>query len=130
MLEDDDAQTMIPQEPSSSSGLPQSPPALPKPNTPLFKDNLDNTTDKTYWNDNKHLLTIDDNRFQFFLRGIEVPEKKGINEESRQVGRFGKGQRGYREYLYQMIMDSIDNGSWKLKMNNQQFRDLKQAYGR
>ena len=130
LLEDDDAQTIIPQEPSSSSGIPQSPPALPMPNTPLFKDNLDNTTDKTYWNNNKHNLTIDDIKFQFFLRGIEVPEKKDINEELRQAGRFGTGQKGYREYLYQMIMDSIDNGSWKIKMSNQRFRDLKQAYGR
>ncbi len=110
---------------SSTAPTIQEPPSLPQSN--LFKTDLDNTTSKEYWKNNPN-LTVNDIKFQFFLRGIEVPEEREIQGELKHKGR-GKA-RTYKSYLVDMILDTIDNGGWKIKLSNQQFKDSKQAFGK
>ena len=68
---------------ASSSTAPQPPPL---PMTPLFKTTLDNNISPVYWKDNLN-LTVNDIEFQFYLRGIQVPEESEIQEELKHKGR-------------------------------------------
>ena len=69
----DDAQV----EYQASGASSQQPPPLPR--MPLFKTTIDNTISPAYWKDNLN-LTVNDIKFQFYLRGIQVPEESEIQE--------------------------------------------------
>ena len=56
---------------------------------------MDNTISPAYWKNNLN-LPVDDIKFQFYLRGIQVPEESEIQEELKHKGR-GK-VRTYKEY--------------------------------
>ena len=68
----------------ASSSTPQEPPPLPR--IPLFKTTLDNHISPAYWTDNPN-LTVNDIKFQLYLRGVQVPEESEIQEELKHKGR-------------------------------------------
>ena len=90
---------------------------------------MDNTTDKEYWIQNEQNVSADDIKFQFFLRGIEVPKKEDVKEELKDKRR-GKGKRTYKEYLLGMILDAIGNGYWRSNISRNVINERKAMYGR
>ena len=115
--------TPVQQATSTSSSTTQQPPPLPM--TPLFKTTIDNTISPAYWKDNPN-LTVNDIKFQFCLRGIQVPEESEIQEELKQKGR-GKA-RTYKEYLVDMILDTIDNGGWIANLSRGRIEELTASF--
>ena len=115
--------TPVQQATGASSSTAQQPPPLPM--TPLFKTTIDNTISPAYWKDNPN-LTVNDIKFQFYLRGIQVPEESEIQEELKQKGR-GKA-RTYKEYLVDMILDTIDNGGWIANLSRGRIEELKASF--
>ena len=115
--------TPVQQATGASSSTTQQPPPLPM--TPLFKTTIDNTIRPAYWKDNPN-LTVNDIKFQFYLRGIQVPEEIEIQEELNQKGR-GKA-RTYKEYLVDMILHTIDNGGWIANLSKGRIEELKASF--
>ena len=115
--------TPVQQATGASSSTAQQPPPLPM--TPLFKTTIDNTISPAYWKDNPN-LTVNDIKFQFYLRGIQVPEESEIQEELKHKGR-GKA-RSYKEYLVDMILDTIDNGGWIANLSKGRIEELKTGF--
>ena len=115
--------TPVQQATGASSSTTQQPPPLPM--TRLFKTTIDNTISPAYWKDNPN-LTVNDTKFQFYLRGIQVPEESGIQEELKKKGR-GKA-RTYKEYLVDMILDTIDNGGWIANLSRGRIEELKASF--
>ena len=115
--------TPVQQATGASSSTAQQPPPLPR--MPLFKTTLDNTISPAYWKDNPN-LTVNDIKFQFYLRGIQVPEESEIQEELKQKGR-GKA-RTYKEYLVDMVLDTIDNGGWIANLSRGRIEELKASF--
>ena len=109
----------------ASGASSQQPPPLPR--MPLFKTTIDNTISPAYWKDNLN-LTVNDIKFQFYLRGIQVPEESEIHEELKHKGR-GK-VRTYKEYLVGMILDTIDNGGWIANLSRGRIEELKASFKR
>ena len=107
---------------ASSSTAPQPPPL---PMTPIFKTTLDNSISPVYWKENPN-LTVNDIKFQFYLRGIQVPEESEIQEELKHKGR-GKA-RTYKQYLVDMILDTIDNGGWIVNLGKGRIEELKASF--
>ena len=107
----------------ASGASSQQPPPLPR--MPLFKTTIDNTISPAYWKDNLN-LTVNDIKFQFYLRGIQVPEESEIQEELKNKGR-GK-VRTYKEYLVDMILDTIDNGGWIANLSRGRIEELKASF--
>ena len=99
--------TPVQQATGASSSTAQQPPPLPM--TPLFKTTLDNNISPVYCKENPN-LTVNDIKCQFYLRGIQVPKESEIQEELKHKGR-GKA-RTHKQYLVDMILDTIDNGGW------------------
>ena len=97
----------------------------PLPITPLFKTTIDNTISPAYWKDNPN-LTVNNIKFQFYLRGIQVPEESEIQEELKHKGR-GKA-RTFKEYLTDMILDTIDNGGWIVNLSKGRIEELKAGF--
>ena len=118
----DDAQVEY-QATGASSSTAQQPPPLPM--TPLFRTTIDNTISPVYWKENPN-LTVNDIKFQFYLRGIQVPEESEIQEEMKHKGR-GKA-RTYKEYLTDMILDTIDNGGWIVNLGKGRIEELKASF--
>ena len=115
--------TPVQQATGASSSTTQQPPPLPM--TPLFKTTIDNTISPAYWKDSPN-LTVSDMKFQFYLRGIQVPEESEIQEELKHKGR-GKA-RSYKEYLVDMILDTIDNGGWIANLSKGRIEELKASF--
>ena len=95
---------------------------------------LDNTNNPDYWISNYRNMTIGQIKFQLFLRGIQIPTEDSIQEQLKPKGR-GKDEQGlplrtYKEYLHGMILDSIRQGGWKVKMSNQEYEDKKKEWKR
>ena len=93
---------------------------------------LDNTNNPDYWISNYRNMTIGQMKFQLFLRGIQIPTEDSIQEQLKPKGR-GKDEQGlplrtYKEYLHGMILDSIRQGGWKVKMTNQEYEDKKKEW--
>ena len=93
---------------------------------------LDNTNNPDYWISNYRNMTIGQIKFQLFLRGIQIPTEDSIQEQLKPKGR-GKDEQGlplrtYKEYLHGMILDSIRQGGWKVKMTNQEYEDKKKEW--
>ena len=87
----------------ASGDRPQTPPSLPAPPmTYEYDDNLD----IRYW----RRQSVDKIKFQFFIRGIEVLEPEEVEEELKIKGKGRK--RTYKEYLEDLIKDTIDNEGW------------------
>ena len=107
----------------ASSSTAQQPPRLLM--APLFKTTIDNTISPVYWKENPN-LTVDDIKFQFYLRGIQVPEESEIQEELKHKGR-GKA-RTYKQYLVDMILDTIDNGGWIVNLGKGRIEELKASF--
>ena len=118
----DDAQVEY-QATGASSSTPQEPPPLPL--FPLFKTTIDNNISPAYWKENPN-LTVNDIKFQFYLRGIQVPQENEIQEELKHKGR-GKA-RTYKEYLVDMILDTIDNGGWIVNLGKGRIEELKASF--
>ena len=116
----DDAQVEY-QATGASSSTPQEPPPLPL----LFKTTIDNNISPAYWKNNPN-LTVDDIKFQFYLRGIQVPEESEIQEELKHKGR-GK-VRTYKQYLVDMILDTIDNGGWIVNLGKGRIEELEASF--
>ena len=114
--------TPVQQATGASSSTAQPPPL---PMTPLFKTTIDNTISPAYWKDNPN-LTVNDIKFQFYLRGIQVPEESEIQEELKHKG-TGKA-RTYKEYLVDMILDTIDNGGWIVNLGKGRIEELKASF--
>ena len=88
----------------------QEPPSLLAPPA-RYRTQIDYTDNISFWKSRSN-ITENDIKFQFFLRGVEVPER---NEVSEELKRKGKGKaRTYKEYLLDMIADAIDDGSWTM----------------
>ena len=107
----------------ASGASSQQPPPLPR--MPLFKTTIDNTISPAYWKDNLN-LTVNDIKFQFYLRGIQVPGESEIQEELKHKGR-GK-VRTYKQYLVDMILDTIDNGGWIVNLGKGRIEELKASF--
>ena len=95
---------------------------------------LDNTNNPDYWISNYRNMTIGQIKFQLFLRGIQIPTTDSIQERLKPKGR-GKDEQGlplrtYKEYLHGMILDTIKQGGWKIKMTNQEYEDKKKEWKR
>ena len=118
----DDAQVEY-QATGASSSTAQQPPPLPL--YPVFKTTIDNNISPAYWKNNPN-LTVDDIKFQFYLRGIQVPKESEIQEELKHKGR-GKA-RTYKEYLTDMILDTIDNGGWIVNLGKGRIEELKASF--
>ena len=118
----DDAQVEY-QATGASSSTAQQPPPLPL--YPLFKTTIDNHISPAYWKDNLN-LTVNDIKFQFYLRGIQVPEESEIQEEWKHKGR-GKA-RTYKEYLTYLFLDTIDNGGWIVNLGRGRIEELKASF--
>ena len=123
VVDDNFYATPVQQATGASSSTAQQPPPLPM--TPLFKTTLDNTISPAYWKDNPN-LTVNDIKFQFYLRGFQVPEESEIQEELKQKGR-GKA-RTYKEYLVDMVLDTIDNGGWIANLSRGRIEELKASF--
>ena len=118
----DDAQVEY-QATGASSSTPQEPPPLPR--MPVFKTTLDNNISPAYWKDNPN-LTVSDIKFQLYLRGIQVPEESEIQEELKHKGR-GKA-RSHKEYVTDMILDTIDTGGWIVNFSRGRIEELKASF--
>ena len=82
----------------------QTPQPLP---LPKFDYAYNGNTNMRYW----RTQSVEAMKFQFFIRGIEVPEINEIPDEELKIK--GKGRnRTYKEYLEDLIEDTIDNGGW------------------
>ena len=95
---------------------------------------LDNTNNPDYWISNYRNMTVAQIKFQLFLRGIQIPTQDNIQEQLKPKGR-GKNEGGlplrtYKEYLHGMILDTIRQGGWKVKMTNQEYEDKKKEWKR
>ena len=95
---------------------------------------LDNTNNPDYWISNYRNMTVAQIKFQLFLRGIQIPTTDSIEEQLKPKGR-GKDEQGlplrtYKEYLHGMILDTIKQGGWKIKMTNQEYEDKKKEWKR
>ena len=95
---------------------------------------LDNTINPDYWISNYRNMTVAQIKFQLFLRGIQIPTTDSIQEQLKPKGR-GKNEEGlplrtYKEYLHGMILDTIRQGGWKVKMTNQEYEDKKREWKR
>ena len=95
---------------------------------------LDNTNNPDYWISNYRNMTVAQIKFQLFLRGIQIPTTDSIEEQLKPKGR-GKDEGGlplrtYKEYLHGMILDTIRQGGWKIKMTNQEYEDEKKEWKR
>ena len=95
---------------------------------------LDNTNNPDYWISNYRNMTVAQIKFQLFLRGIQIPTTDSIEEQLKPKGR-GKDEGGlplrtYKEYLHGMILDTIRQGGWKIKMTNQEYEDKKKEWKR
>ena len=95
---------------------------------------LDNTNNPDYWISNYRNMTVAQIKFQLFLRGIQIPTTDSIQEQLKPKGR-GKDEGGlplrtYKEYLHGMILDTIRQGGWKIKMTNQEYEDKKKEWKR
>ena len=55
-----------------------------------------------------------------------MPEESEIQEELKHKGR-GK-VRTYKEYLPDMILDTIDNGGWLVNLNKGKIEQLKASF--
>ena len=95
------------------------------PMTPLFKTTIDNTISPLYWKENPN-LTVNDTKFQFYLRGIQAPKESEIQEELKHKGR-GKA-RTHKEYLTDMILNTIDNGGWIVNLSKGRIEELKASF--
>ena len=115
--------TPVQQATGASSSTAQQPPPLPM--TPLFKTTIDNNISPVFWKENPN-LTVNDIKFQFNLRGIQVPEESEIQEELKHKGR-GKA-RTYKQYLVDMILDTIDNGGWIANLSKGKIEELKASF--
>ena len=115
--------TPVQQATGASSSTAQEPPPLPL--YPLFKTTIDNNISPTYWKENPN-LTVNDIKFQFYLRGVQVPDESEIQEELKHKGR-GK-MRSYKEYLVDMILDTIDNGGWIANLSKGRIEELKASF--
>ena len=51
------------------------------------------------------------------------PKGRGKDEQ-------GLPLRTYKEYLHGMILDTIKQGGWKIKMTNQEYEDKKKEWKR
>ena len=95
---------------------------------------LDNTNNPDYWISNYRNMTVAQIKFQLFLRGIQIPTEDSIQEQLKPKGRGkdeqGKPLRTYKEYLHGMILDTINQGGWKIKMTNQEYEDKKKEWKR
>ena len=95
---------------------------------------LDNTNNPDYWISNYKNMTVAQIKFQLFLRGIQIPTEDSIQEQLKPKGRGkdeqGKPLRTYKEYLHGMILDTINQGGWKVKMTNQEYEDKKKEWKR
>ena len=95
---------------------------------------LDNTNNPDYWISNYRNMTVAQIKFQLFLRGIQIPTEDSIEEQLKPKGRGkdeqGKPLRTYKEYLHGMILDTINQGGWKVKMTNQEYEDKKKEWKR
>ena len=95
---------------------------------------LDNTNNPDYWISNYKNMTVAQIKFQLFLRGIQIPTEDSIQEQLKPKGRGkdeqGKPLRTYKEYLHGMILDTINQGGWKIKMTNQEYEDKKKEWKR
>ena len=109
--------TPVQQATGASSSTAQRPPPLPV--TPLFQTTIDNTISPVYWKEN-------DIKFQFYLRGVQVPEESEIQEELKHKGR-GKA-RTHKQYLVDMILDTIDNGGWIVNLGKGRIEELKASF--
>ena len=94
---------------------------------PFLDYELDNNNNPKYWIDNYKSLKVEMIKFQLLLRGIQIPTEDSIQEQLKPKGRGkdeqGKPLRTYKEYLHGMILDAINQGSWKVKMTNQEYED-------
>ena len=115
--------TPVQQATGASSSAAQEPSPLPL--YPVFKTTIDNNISPAYWKSNPN-LTVNDIKFQFYLRGIQVPDESEIQEELKHKGR-GK-TRSYKEYLVDMILDTIDNGGWIVNLGRGRIEELKASF--
>ena len=115
--------TPVQQATGASSSTAQQPPPLPL--YPLFNTTIGNNISPAYWKENPN-LTANDIKFQFHLRGIQVPEESEIQEELKNKGR-GK-MRTYKQYLVDMSLDTIDNGGWIVNLNKGRIEELRTSF--
>ena len=117
---DSQRQEVFAGEATASAGIPpQSPPSLPAP--PMTYEYDDNTNIR-YWRSQ----SVDKIKFQFFIRGIEVPEPEEVEEELKIKGRGRR--RTYKEYLEDLVQDTIDNNGWKNKPTQEEYEERLQQW--
>ena len=117
---DSQGQEVFAGQATASAGIPpQTPPSLPAP--PMTYEYDDNTNIR-YWRSQ----SVDKIKFQFFIRGIEVPEPEEVGEELKLKG---KGRRRtYKEYLEDLVQDTIDNNGWKNKPTQEEYEERLQQW--
>ena len=117
---DSQGQEVFAGQATASAGIPpQTPPSLPAP--PMTYEYDDNTSIR-YWRSQ----SVDKIKFQFFIRGIEVPEPEEVEEELKIKGKGRK--RTYKEYLEDLVQDTIDNNGWKNKPTQEEYEERLQQW--
>ena len=117
---DSQGQEVFAGQATASAGIPpQTPPSLPAP--PMTCEYDDNTSIR-YWRSQ----SVDKIKFQFFIRGIEVPEPEEVEEELKIKGKGRK--RTYKEYLEDLVQDTIDNNGWKNKPTQEEYEERLQQW--
>ena len=101
---------------------------------PFMDYELDNNNNPQYWMDNYRNMTVAQMKFQLFLRDIQIPTEDSIQEQLKPKGR-GKDEqrkplRTYKEYLHGMILDTINQGGWRIKLTSQQYEEKKKEWKR
>ena len=121
LVADDDHQQFRQQQQQQQ----QVPPSLPE--TPLQEINY-GVSMKTW-----ERKTIDQIKYQFFLRGIEVPEENEVEEELKPIKGKGSGKapgRTYKRYLLDLLQDTIDEGTWAMPISDEDVTARKKQWMR
>ena len=69
---------------------------------------------------------MDKIKFQFFIRGIEVPEPEEVGEELTIKGKGRK--RTYKQYLEDLVQDAIDNHGWNKRPTQEEYEERVQQW--
>ena len=89
----------------------------------VYEDDANYTPNIRFWG-NK---TVEYIKYQFFLRGIEVPNRDELSDKD--LYKAGtRNRRTYKDYLLDLIEDSKDDGAWTEPIDEEEVKERKQKW--
>ena len=89
----------------------------------VYEDDVNYTPNIRFWG-NKPVEYI---QYQFFLRGIEVPNRDELSDKD--LYKAGtRNKRTYKDYLLDLIEDSKDDGAWTEPIDEEEVKERKQKW--